>query len=309
VTSLRQRLEQGDIVILDGAMGTELQRRGVPMDGIAWSGVALETHPEAVLAVHEDYVRAGAEILITNSFASSRHVLAAAGLGDRVEELNRRAVALARSAIDRARPVHPVWVAGSISSFVPAGDQGRRPSPEAERASYREQSELLAEAGVDLLALEMVRDIDQTKVMVEAAIATGLPVWIGFTCRLSDDRRSVLLRGRDAERPLADCLDAVLAVGDCSAIAVMHSDIASSDSALDILSVRWPGALACYPESGEWENPNWLFGDLTPEEFAAAAARWANRGVQIIGGCCGIGPEHIRLLAERMAGQRVGGGG
>src|SRR5262249_10425272 len=156
VTSLRQRLEQGDIVILDGAMGTELQRRGVPMDGIAWSGVALATHPETVLAVHEDYVRAGAEILITNSFASSRHVLAAAGLGDRAEERTRRAVALARSAIDRARPVHPVWVAGSISSFVPAGDQGRRPSPEAERASYREQSELLAEAGVDLLALEMV---------------------------------------------------------------------------------------------------------------------------------------------------------
>ena len=82
--ALHDRITRGGVVILDGAMGTELQCRGVPMDGIAWSAAGLATHPDAVCGVHEDYLRAGAEVLITDSFATSLHVLAAAGLGGRV---------------------------------------------------------------------------------------------------------------------------------------------------------------------------------------------------------------------------------
>ena len=215
MTALQQRLDRGDVVILDGAMGTELQRRGVPMDGIAWSAVAMATHPDTVRGVHEDYLRPGAEILITNSFATSHHVLAAAGLGERVAELNRRSVALAKEAVVRVAPDRPVWIAGSISTFVPSGDNRHRPAPAAERASYREQAELLGEAGADLLALEMIRDIDQARTIVEAAAATGLPLWVGFTCHLGDGGQTVLLRGRDAERPLRDCMAPVLAAGRC----------------------------------------------------------------------------------------------
>ena len=302
----QERLERGDVIILDGAMGTELQRRGVPMDGVAWSATAMATHSDTVRAVHEDYLRAGAEVLITNSFATSRHVLTPVGLGDRVKELNRRSVELAREARDQVAPDHPVWIAGSISSFVPSGDNRRRPSPEVERASYREQAELLAEAGADLLALEMIRDIDQGRTIVQAAAATGLPVWLGFTCRLGDDGQSLMLRGRDAERPLQDCMGPVLAAGACTVVGVMHSDIDSTDRALDTVLGSWAGPIACYPECGEWENPDWRFGDLTPEAFAAAAEAWVDRGVQIVGGCCGIGPDHIGRLAERLHGRRVG---
>jgi S-methylmethionine-dependent homocysteine/selenocysteine methylase len=306
MTALQQRLERGDVVILDGAMGTELQRRGVPMDGIAWSAVAMATHPDTVREVHEDYLKAGAEILITNSFATSRHVLAAAGLGERVAELNRRSVSLAKEAVRRVAPDRPVWIAGSMSTFVPSGDNRHRPEPAAERASYREQAELLAEAGADLLALEMIRDVDQAGAIVDAASATGLPVWVGFTCRLGDDGQTVLLRGRDMERPLRDCLAPVLATGGCSAVAVMHCDVETTNRALDIVLEGWDGPVACYPECGEWENPNWRFGDLTPEAFAAAAETWAGRGVRIIGGCCGIGPDHLRALAGRLAGRKWG---
>ena len=306
MTSLQQRLDRGDVVILDGAMGTELQRRGVPMHGVAWSAAAMATHPDVVRAVHEDYLRAGAEILITNTFGTSRHVLTAAGLGDRVEELNRRSVELAREARDRVAPDYPVWIAGSISSFVPSGDYHRRPGREAERTSYREQAELLAEAGADLLALEMIRDIDQGQVIVEAAVATGLPVWAGVTCRFDTDGKSVLLYGRDADRLLDDCIDPVLAAGGCSVVAVMHSSNEVTDRALDTVFGHWTGPVACYPECGEWENPNWRFGDLTPAAFVSAAEGWVARGVQIVGGCCGIGPEHIRPLAERLRGRRPG---
>jgi S-methylmethionine-dependent homocysteine/selenocysteine methylase len=301
VPTLQDRIARGGAVILDGAMGTELQRRGVPMDGIAWSAAALATHPDAVRGVHEDYLRAGAEVLITNSFAASRHVLAATGLGGRVAELNRRSVALAREAIASVAADRPVWVAGSISTFVPWGDNRHRPAPAAERASYREQAELLAEAGADLLVLEMIRDIDQACTIVEAAAATRLPFWVGFTCLLGEDGETVLLRGRDAERPLRDCLAPVLAAGPCSAVAVMHCDMAASDPALDIVMEQWKGPVACYPECGEWENPDWRFGDLAPDAFAAAAESWAERGVRIIGGCCGIGPEHIKALSQRLS--------
>ena len=306
MTTLQQRLDRGDVLVLDGAMGTELQRRGVPMDGIAWSGAALATHPETVRGVHEDYLRVGAEILIANSFATSRHVLAAAGLGDRVEELNRRSIGLAKEAVAQAALDRPVWIAGSISSFVPSGDKRHRPAPAAERASYREQAELLAGAGADLLALEMIRDIDQACTIVEAAATTGLPVMIGFTCRLGDDGETVLLRGRDAERPLRTCIDAVLAAGRCMAVAVMHSDLETTDRALDVVLEHWSGPVACYPECGEWENPNWIFGDLTPEALADASEAWAKRGVRIVGGCCGIGPDHIRSLAQRLRGRNYG---
>jgi homocysteine S-methyltransferase len=306
MTTLQQRLDRGDVLVLDGAMGTELQRRGVPMDGIAWSGAALATHPETVRDVHEDYLRAGAEILIANSFATSRHVLAAAGLGDRVEELNRRSIGLAKEAVAQAALDRPVWIAGSISSFVPSGDNRHRPAPAAERASYREQAELLAGAGADLLALEMIRDIDQACAIVEAVATTGLPVMIGFTCRLGDDGQTVLLRGRDAERPLRTCIDPVLAAGRCMAVAVMHSDLETTDRALDVVLEHWSGPVACYPECGEWENPNWIFGELTPEALADASEAWAKPGVRIVGGCCGIRPDHIRSLAQRLRGRNYG---
>jgi S-methylmethionine-dependent homocysteine/selenocysteine methylase len=256
--------------------------------------------------VHEDYLAAGAEILITNSFAASRHVLAAAGMGERVAELNRRSVELAREAVARARPDRQVWIAGSISSFVPAGDNHNRPGPAAERASYREQATLLAEAGVDLLALEMIRDIDQARAIVEAAATTGLPIWVGFTCRLADDGATVLLLGRDKERPLKDCMGPVLAAGPCAVVAIMHSDLAATERALDVVFESWRGPVACYPECGEWENPNWRFGDLTPQDLAAAAERWVERGVRILGGCCGIGPAHIAELSGRLRGRRAG---
>jgi len=302
VLTLQDRIARGGAVILDGAMGTELQRRGVPMDGIAWSAAALATHPEAVRGVHEDYLRAGAEVLITNSFAASRHVLAATGLGEHVAELNRRSVALAREAIGNLAADRPVWVAGSISTFVPWGDNRHRPPAAAERASYREQAELLAEAGADLLALEMIRDIDQACTIVEAAAATGLPFWVGFTCRLGEDGETVLLRGRDAERPLRDCMAPVLAAGPCSAVAVMHCETEASGRALETVMEQWKGPVACYPECGEWENPDWRFGEPAPDDFAVAAESWADRGVRIIGGCCGIGPEHIGALSQRLGG-------
>src|SRR6266536_1585742 len=187
---LQARLDQGKIIILDGATGTELQRRGVPMHGFAWSAAALDTHPETVRVVHEDYIRAGADVIITNSFSTARHVLEPAGLGDRVRALNQRAVALAQAARENAANGRPVAIAGSISSFR----ADVTPAAQVE-ANYREQAQLLAEAGVNLIALEMMYSVEQATPAIRAALTTGLPAGVGARARRPRMGLAALLGG------------------------------------------------------------------------------------------------------------------
>ncbi len=294
------RLASGEVILIDGAMGTELQRRGVPMDKVAWSAAAIASHPEVIQQVHEDYIRAGASVTIANTFSTARHVLAQAKLGERVVELNRRAVELAKQARDAAADGREVLIAGSMSSFMPENAKDRAVMPDAAFASYREQAEVLAEAGVDLIALEMMHDVAFTVYALEAALATGLPVWVGFSCRLADDGETVLLRCDDIDAPFADAVDKVMAVGGVVA-GVMHSDVSVMVPALETLRTRWPGPAMAYPHSGRFIMPEWQFVNvISPEDYLVEAQKWVAMGVQIIGGCCGIGPDHIRLLSERL---------
>ncbi|MFQ5983965.1 MAG: homocysteine S-methyltransferase family protein [Alphaproteobacteria bacterium] len=301
MTTLQERIERKDVIILDGAMGTELQRRGVPMHHVAWSGEAVLTHPEAIREVHEDYIGAGADVIITNTFSTARHVLGPAGLGDKVAEANRRAVALAKEARDKAAGDRPVWIAGSISSFIAGLDPENMPGPDEFKANYREQAKLLAEAGVDLIVLEMMSDVEQSTIAVEAAGATGLPTWVGFSCSIGPDGATLILRGEDGvERPFEVALGAVMAAGG-SLAAVMHTEVETTRPALEIVFDHWSGPVAAYPHSGDFVMPNWQFVDIiAPEDFVAEAQRWVEMGVRVVGGCCGTGPEHIRLLKERL---------
>jgi S-methylmethionine-dependent homocysteine/selenocysteine methylase len=297
---LDERLARGDVIVLDGATGTELERRGVPMDGQAWSATANLTHPDVVRGVHEDYIRAGADVVITNTFATARCHLEAAGLGERVAEVNRRAVELAREARDRASGGREVWVAGSMSTMAPGADPARRPPVPRLSEMLREQADILARAGVDLIVLEMMRDVDYAVGAVDAARATGLPVWVGFSCRRTVDGAVAMFSGIRDELLFADVIAPVMARGG-SLLAVMHSEIGDTGPAIEVAKRHWQGPLAAYPESGYFTMPNWQFVDvIPPEDFAAHAAHWLGQGVQVLGGCCGLGPEHIRLLRQRL---------
>jgi homocysteine S-methyltransferase len=297
MTPLSDRLAQGEVILLDGATGTELEKRGVPMDGVAWSAAALKTHPETVRQVHADYIRAGADIIITNTFAAARHVLAPAGLGDQVRELNSRAVALAQEARDQAAQGRPVFIAGSISTFDAHNSSRYQPSLEQAQANYHEQAAVLAEAGVDLFMLEMMRDLEQAGAAVRAAVATGLPVWIGFSCHLDPNGVVRLLHRAPT---LAEALQEIPALGGAG-VTIMHSLTEDILPALHVVKQHWPGPFGAYAHSGTFTMPNWHFDQIiSPADYAAAALAWVEAGAQLIGGCCGIGPEHIRLLRERL---------
>ena len=114
---LEKRIAGGEVIILDGAVGTQLQEMGLPIYHTAWAATALQTHPSTVQLMHELYVKAGVDILTTNTYASARHNLEPLGMGELTGELNRRAVMLARDARDKAARDRPVLIAGSISNF------------------------------------------------------------------------------------------------------------------------------------------------------------------------------------------------
>ena len=293
---LERRMGEGAVVVLDGATGTELEKRGVPMDDAAWCAAALVTHPETVRRVHEDYIRAGADVVITNTFPTSRHVLEPAGLGDRFRELNELAVDLAKQARENAAE-RPVYLAGSISTFSARHDNSLQPSEVEARANYREQAEVLAGAGVDLITLEMLRDVRQAGYAVEGAAATGLPLWAGFSCKQRGDGTVVLW---DGESTLAEALEEVPLSG-VSVVSVMHTLVEDVPAALDEVAIGWDGLVGAYPHAGRFVMPNWQFTDeISPRDFGDESVKWLDAGALAVGGCCGIGPDHIRVLRERF---------
>jgi len=315
---LQNRMDRGDVIILDGAVGTGLQNTGVPMHGIAWAAAALQTHPYTVRQLHETYVKASVDVLTTNTYSSARHNLEPLGLGDLTAELNIRAVMLARDARDKLARDRPVYIGGAVSNYglVTGAEPRRRVYGTAQRrtaitaeqtqANLREQAETLAAAGVDFMLAESTGGMEHRKWVVQACLATGLPTWIGIKCRVEGDDPTPRV-GYSSDVALDRGLDELVSLGG-KVINVFHSNVRSTDAALPIVREKWAGPIGVYPEAGREDyvdpNPDPLDkSDLTPAEFLDIARKWVQDGVQIIGGCCGIGPEYIRPLRDGLPGR------
>lgn len=294
--SIRRR---GGIIVLDGAMGTELEARGAEMDSDAWCGLVNLSDPRLVREVHEDHIRAGADVVITNTFMSGLGPMQRAGVGDRFDAGIENAVKAAREAVRRAAS-RPVAVAGSVGATPwgrPPADPDAGAEDEQLRGGYARQVRLLADAGVDLVALEMVTDARLGRLALEAALASGLPVWVGLSMRRPgrdpsqyESLPAVEPEGRAvAEACLRDGVDAVN---------VMHTDIGDIDSALGMVRSVWGGPIGVYPHHGRWERPHWTFVDVSTETLAGLARGWIDRGATMLGGCCGLRTHHVAVLRE-----------
>ena len=305
MNELSARLAEGEIVILDGAVSTELQSRGAVLDELSWASRATLDHPDIVRELHADYIRAGADVITANTYGAGHTVLQAAGMSaEEADALNRLSVELALEARDLAAAERPVWIAGSISSKRPSNSGNVTPTGPEAAAGFRRQGEVLAQAGIDLILTEMMIDIPNATIVTEAALATGLPVWHGFSADLSEDGRSVL-EWRDGffvhpREPFADLVATITAMGG-EAAGVMHSYAPATTLALEVVRAHWSGPLLAYAETGHLRYPDWVFDDAaSPEDYAAQSRLWAVSGVQVIGGCCGTGPDHIRKLRETL---------
>ena len=317
---LDDKIAAGDVIVLDGAIGSEVDRLGGRMDAAAWCGVANRTHPDTVRRVHESYLEAGADVITTNTFATCRHVLEGAGYGGETVAINRRAVELAREALHRVAPDRPVAIAGSMSNNVAwlpgtvGADPAYLPSPQQEAANYREMADTLAEAGCDLLIMEMMLDVRHASRVMEAALATGLPVWTGIStsqgpggrmvgwdqAREEDDGRLPEGYEQATTEPLEVIVDALCALRP-QAVGIMHSSLPSTTRGLEVLFERWSGPVMAYPEATGFDAETRQARDpVTPEDFAAHCRGWVESGVQIIGGCCGTTIHHIRAMVDGL---------
>jgi methionine synthase I (cobalamin-dependent) len=276
-------------------MGTELERRGVPMDADCWSGMAVLESPDKVRQVHEDFIRAGAEVIITNTFSTGRHMLDPAGAGEHVSTINTNAVRLAKEAIDNAAST-PVAIAGSMCEWTSAQDHPKWSKPKSIADALAEQAKLMAEAGADIICIEMAQNLGLSTLAMKAALATGLPVWLGISCRKNQITKR-LTTFDDASEDFHAFADAVSNMG-AGLLNLMHTPVPDVEEGLGIMAKIWNGPLGVYPESGFFKMPNWQFVDvIAPDVLVEAAKPWVeNHGIRVLGGCCGIQPDHIRAL-------------
>jgi homocysteine S-methyltransferase len=286
------RLERAPI-LGDGAMGSQLYARGVPYER-CFDELNL-TEPSLVQRIHREYIRAGAELIETNTYGANRFKLAPYGLEDRVRDINFRAVKLAREA--REECGEPVFLAGAIGplgqTIAPVGTV----TPEEAQSAFREQADALLEAGADLIVLETFGDLQELREAIVAVQATcDLPIVAQVS--LTDDGRLLTGEGpADVARLLAsfqvDVIGVNCGVGPQStldAVRQMALPLFAQTSAM-------PNAGAPSRQEGRY-----LYFS-TPEYFAEYTRRFVDAGVRLIGGCCGTTPAHVAAMKQALAEQ------
>ncbi len=275
-------------LVLDGATGTELNRRGVDTGLPLWSANALTTDVglNVLRQIHLDYLNAGADIITTNTFRTHRRVLAGKGFSAR--ELTLRAVATAREAV--AEYGKPALVAGSLSTLEDCYRPDLVPSADECRDEHSERIDHLVQGGVDLLLIETINSIREAVIAAKIATATGLPTWVSFVC----DEKGHILSGE----PLTHAAEILVPLG-VMALGVNCLPARSIAQPINecraICGESFP--LIAYGNIGHVDDAQgWVNTDSTdPAGYLQHAQTWP---AQIIGACCGSTPEHIRALKQ-----------
>jgi len=291
------RLQSGSVIVADGAMGTMLQAAGLPI-GMSPEAWLLES-PDPVCGVHRAYVEAGANLILTCTFGGTRVRLERAGLAERLAEVNRRAVEIAREAAGG-----DVYVAGDIGPLgeflAPLGKITYEQAVEI----FAEQAAALAEAGVDVLYIETMSDLNEVRAAVEGAqqavrhcsrqAGSGVSVF----ATLSFDRNGRTNMGVRPEQ----AAETLSALGVDAFGANCGATLEMTEGAIAKMHAIAPQAiLIAKPNAGK---PHMVgreaVYDATPEDMAEYARRFVALGAQVVGGCCGSTPAHIAAIAEAV---------
>lgn len=288
--------ERGTLLI-DGAMGTELFARGLE------SGDPPEMwnvdHPDRVTAVHADYLDAGSDIVLTNSFGGTGFRLKLHNLQDRCIELNRAAAQAARSAVDAhfEKTGRRALVAGSMGPTGELLEPMGTMTPETCAEAFREQATGLAEGGADLLWIETMSHLDEiTAAIAGAREASDLPICATLSFDTAG-RTMMGVTGEEAANRLSELgIDAIGA--NCG------NNLADTEAALR--EMRAANADILLVSKANAGMPEWRGADLhysgEPEVMAAHAIRQRDAGVQIVGACCGSSPRHLAMMRQVLDG-------
>jgi S-methylmethionine-dependent homocysteine/selenocysteine methylase len=295
--------------ILDGGTGRELKRRGAPVRNTIWSAASLLEAPDAVVAVHRDYIESGAEIITTGNYTAIPHILAEENLQDRFVGLTVLAGQLAQEARNRSRHPgdRPVRIAGCLPPLV----SSYRPDlvlTESEMLPLYRQVVAALNPFVDLFLCETMSSSREAHAAAQAAVEVGRPVWVSFTL---EDTPSGKLRSGESLVDAVTALDAM----PVAAFLVNCSPPESIKEGVRCLQQRLQGKTperfwGAYPNAYQPIPPDYRPGgpqtqlrdDISPENFVQFARGIMENGAKVVGGCCGIGPEYIRALWDACHG-------
>jgi methionine synthase / methylenetetrahydrofolate reductase(NADPH) len=280
------------LLIGDGAMGTLLHRYGVP---IGSCGEELNlTRPEIIKEIHHQYLKAGANLIETNTFGANREKLAKFGLEEKVAEINRKAVQIANEAAgDKA------FVVGAVGGILGARRQNIE---EADlKAAFAEQIESLVSAGVDGLLLETFCYLDEAILALSVAREYREARNLTIMCQLSIPELDRTLDGYPLEKAFGALLDAGADIVGLNC----YNGPANLIRSYEMISLPDHIILSAYPNAG---IPDYVDGEYvytsSPEYFGKSAQTLHQLGVRIVGGCCGTTPEHVASIAKALSGKR-----
>jgi S-methylmethionine-dependent homocysteine/selenocysteine methylase len=293
-------------VLLDGALGTELVRRGM-----RWRKHGLLTDAPTVQQLHQEYAAARADVLRTNTFQlnpriylnvfrNRRHLehIGAPGLAELTPKLLRTSVKLARAGAGQAA------VAGVIGPLEHCFRPDLAPPPDQARREHDALAQVFAEEKVDLLLLESMNTIAEAKAALAAGRAAGLPVWVGFVLGPEGELLS--------REPLKDAV-AEMEKGGAEAVLVNCAPPEDVTRALARMKSFTSLPFGGFAHIGRFSPPSWKFeffpqfietDQWPPERYAREAARWRESGASIVGGCCGTTPDHIAAVRAALNGDR-----
>jgi homocysteine S-methyltransferase len=272
-----------------------------------WCGTCSVESPDLVKKVHEEYILAGADIITTNTYATTPIAMKQYGFDNQISEFNKKSVQLAKEAVKNTNK--DVAIAGSVSTFGSLYKYGL----EAMKPGFKEQLNILSNEGVDLIILEaMSSQADIVETIIECSSQTKLPVWLSISCVINDNTNKVMLGYNDTVDTDTNVYeDFETSMDNFSKIhqgpiLIAHSDIEVTGQAIKIAKKKFNGVLGAYPNRGHYEKPHWKFVDnITPSEYLEKAKSWVGNGTQIIGGCCGVGVEEIKAISVLKKNQNV----
>jgi len=285
-------------ILLDGGMGQEIYNRGGKGGYGEWATAALYENPQLVREIHLDYIRAGADVITTNTYGTTRPRMAAVGMEERFEVLVRTASELACQARDEAERGE-VRIATSLPPLEASYVNEFELSYEQTRAQFAEMMDLL-DPYVDIFLGETLSTTLEAEAFLGAAAGRGKPVWLSLTL---EDHGSTHLRGG------AQLSDAIASIRERSPDALLINCCTPDSLTRALPDLRASGMpFGAYangfveiPES--WDEAGGVAQlstrrDLSPEVYSADVARWMEAGASIVGGCCEVGPAHIARLRQ-----------
>ncbi|HEY6411384.1 MAG TPA: homocysteine S-methyltransferase family protein [Ktedonobacteraceae bacterium] len=279
---------------MDGGMGTEILRRGVPTILPLWSAEALLTHPQVVQNIHEEYITAGAEIIITDTFRTTQRAFAKRGIADKAHDTTLLACQLVHQAIEQVHPRHSVFIAGSMAPLEDCYSPQLTPPYEDLLKEHEAYAKDLTEGGVDFLLLETMITLRETLAAIQAAKKLMMPFAVSFCT----NAQGQLLGGEPLEQVVKEVegYDPLFLGVNC-----VTPEIATKT--LQALKTFTNRPLSVYAQGDgiPHEDQGWEFLEAQQiGNYLLHAKQWIADGAHLIGGCCGTSPAYIEQLRKLL---------